>query len=290
MRIHHIGCGTMSPYGGKWIDGFSHGLTARLVCHCWLLETANGLVLIDTGLGPDDDQHPRPRLSSFVMRANRSPVMQSKTALEQVRRLGFTARDVRHIVLTHMDFDCAGGIPDFPEAQVHVLASEFERARHPRSWLDRQRYSPQPGRDERRWNVYATPDEWFGFAAARDLYGVPADIWLVALPGHTCGHAGVAVRTETGWMLHAGDAYFYRQELEPEAYRCTPGLRFYQRMMEADHGQRVDTLRRLRALVLEHSDEVRVCSSHDAIELVAYQAQQLALRQLGSRPLRASLT
>ncbi len=31
-------------------------------------------------------------------------------------------------------------------------------------------------------------------------------MWLVPLFGHTRGHCGVAVRTEQGWLFHAGDA------------------------------------------------------------------------------------
>jgi hypothetical protein len=49
MRIHHVSCGTMCPVGGRLVDGFSRGLTAKLVCHCLLVETEQGLVLVDTG-------------------------------------------------------------------------------------------------------------------------------------------------------------------------------------------------------------------------------------------------
>ena len=33
---------------------------------------------------------------------------------------GFRREDVRHILVTHLDFDHAGGLPDFPDAVVHV--------------------------------------------------------------------------------------------------------------------------------------------------------------------------
>lgn len=39
----------MCPVGGRLVDGFSRGLTAKLVCHCLLVETEQGLVLVDTG-------------------------------------------------------------------------------------------------------------------------------------------------------------------------------------------------------------------------------------------------
>jgi len=52
MRVHHLDCGTMRPLGGRLIDG-RPGLFRRatMVCHCLLLETATGLVLVETGTG-----------------------------------------------------------------------------------------------------------------------------------------------------------------------------------------------------------------------------------------------
>jgi glyoxylase-like metal-dependent hydrolase (beta-lactamase superfamily II) len=57
--------------------------------------------------------------------------------------LGFSPRDVRHIVLTHLDFDHAGGLDDFPWAMVHLLRRERDHALKQRTWLDRQRFRPQ---------------------------------------------------------------------------------------------------------------------------------------------------
>lgn len=49
MPIHHLNCGCMCPLEGALFDGFSQGLTSRLVCPCLLIETNQGLVLVDTG-------------------------------------------------------------------------------------------------------------------------------------------------------------------------------------------------------------------------------------------------
>lgn len=105
MRIHHLNCGCMCPIGGPLFDGFSRGPTACLVCHCLLVETEQGLVLIDTGFGQRDVKAPLSRLSPFFMNLNRIQFERKYTALHQVERLGFSASDVRHIVLTHLDFD-----------------------------------------------------------------------------------------------------------------------------------------------------------------------------------------
>jgi glyoxylase-like metal-dependent hydrolase (beta-lactamase superfamily II) len=280
MHIHHVSCGTMCPLGGRLVDGFSHGLSAKLVCHCWVVETSDGLILVDTGFGLEDVHYPRPRLSSVMLKLNRIQLSEENTAIRQIQKLGFRPSDVRHIILTHLDFDHAGGIADFPHAQVHVMRSELEHALKPKSWLDRQRFRTAQWVREHNWNTYETKGErWFGFECVGRLNGLPPEILFIPLAGHTWGHAGVAVKTQHGWMLHAGDAYFYRRELEAERYRCTPGLRLYQRFMEVNRDLRLANLARLRQLVRNHSNEVRVCSAHDAIELVAYQAAQLPLRQ-----------
>ncbi len=113
------------PGGGFW-DGHSGVLrTARLVCHCLLLEVEDGLVLVDTGLGTADLAQPRRRLGPMWLLYSRPLIDPGQTALAQVRRLGFAAADVRHIVLTHLDLDHAGGLSDFPTAQVHVLDVEY---------------------------------------------------------------------------------------------------------------------------------------------------------------------
>jgi glyoxylase-like metal-dependent hydrolase (beta-lactamase superfamily II) len=84
----------------------------------------------------------------------------------------------------------------------------------------------------------------------RDLEGLPPEILFVPLPGHTWGHAGVAIQQQgAGWLLHAGDAYFYRGEMREAKRRCTPGLRAYQTMMETDRQLRLANQERLRRTV-----------------------------------------
>lgn len=103
MRIHHLNCGCMCPFGGSLFDGISRGLTARLVCHCLLVETQVGLVLIDTGFGLGDIEAPYSRLSPLFIQVNGIQFDRKYTALHQIGQLGFEANDVRHIVLTHLD-------------------------------------------------------------------------------------------------------------------------------------------------------------------------------------------
>ena len=268
MRLHHLNCGTMCPFGGRLMTGIGRASgPAQLVCHCLLIETdRHGLVLVDTGLGLRDVRSPTPRLSRFFLTMMRLPLKEEETALRQIERLGFTAGDVRHIVLTHLDFDHAGGIEDFPGASVHVLGAEVRAAEERRGMIARGRYRPLQWEGV-NWERYEDRGEaWFGFECVRDLKGLPPEVLLIPLVGHTWGHSGVAVQLSDGWLLHAGDAYFHEREMDTADPHCPPGLRVYQRMMEVDRKARLANQERLRALARAQGKRVRIMSAHDAAE------------------------
>ena len=296
MRVHHLNCISECPLGGALMDGHSHGLRARLSVHCLALETRDGLVLVDTGFGLGDVHHPKKRLSRVFLAINAPEFREEMTALRQLERLGFRASDVRHIVMTHMDFDHAGGIEDFPHARVHLLEREREEALRRRTLLDRMRYRPQQwGHTQRRWTTYGAGegDTWFGFDAVRALEGVSPDVadelLMVPLVGHTLGHTGVAVRSsERGWLLLTGDAYFWRDEKDPRRPRCTPGLAAYQWVMDKDHRARRWNQQRLRELTARHGREVRVFCSHDPHEFEALSGRPLGT-PLGAGPRQGAL-
>ena len=130
-------------------------------------------MLVDTGFGLRDVKTPQ-RLSAFFRIANRIRLRKSDTALRQIEGLGFTAADVRQIVLTHLDFDHAGGIEDFPNAMVHVFGAEPAAAESRTSWLEGRRYRPAQWDQDVHWQAYTPEGErWFGFSCVRELVGMP---------------------------------------------------------------------------------------------------------------------
>jgi glyoxylase-like metal-dependent hydrolase (beta-lactamase superfamily II) len=272
MRVHHLNCGTLHPFGGRIVDGKPGYLRrATMVCHCLLVETDAGLVLVDTGIGIDDVENPPgslPRMFHLVT----NPVLDiAETAARQVVKLGYQPEDVRHIVLTHLDLDHAGGLRDFPRAKVHVYNEELRNATAQASRADRTRFRTAQWAHGPDWQTYDTAGEqWFGFDAVRQLNGLPADILLVPLGGHTLGHAGVAVRTDEKWLLHCGDAYFFHGETQSRE-NCPPGLRFFQSVVQTDKAARLSNQDRLRTLVADHGDEIETISAHDPVELRRYE-------------------
>src|SRR5687768_9555144 len=122
MKIHYLNCGTFCPAGRLLINGNGSPFEAgELSCLVMVVEAGNSLILVDTGLGTMDVKHPHGRVPGGVWKLLNRPALDEKeTAVHQLQKLGYSPADVRHIVLTHLDFDHAGGLSDFPEAKVHV--------------------------------------------------------------------------------------------------------------------------------------------------------------------------
>lgn len=195
MRVHHLSCGTFTPptMGG-------------IVCHVLLCETTKGLVLVDTGLGLLDYADPAGRMGP-VRKLLRPSSGDESTALRQVEAMGHSAADVTDIVLTHLDFDHVGGIADFTGATIHTTGDEYAAAVTTPDFLDRRRYRPAQLSHGPKWAIHSgRGDAWM-----HDLTGheVLPGITLVPMPGHSRGHAAVAVATtDRGLLVHAGDAVF----------------------------------------------------------------------------------
>ena len=143
-----------------------------------------------------------------------------------------------------------------------------------RSFEERLRYVTAHWAHDPEWAAHAAGgDRWMGFESVQALEGDGGpEVLLVPLAGHTRGHSGVAVRTDAGWLLHCGDAYFYRGEMDVEEPHCTPGLRIFQQLVVTQRAARTTNQKRLRELKRDHGKEVSLFCSHDHVELENLQA------------------
>jgi glyoxylase-like metal-dependent hydrolase (beta-lactamase superfamily II) len=253
MKTHHLNCGTMRSPG------------APVICHVLLVETDDGLVLVDSGYGLKDCADPtRIGPSRHLIR----PVFDAEeTAARQVEALGFRPDDVRHIIATHFDVDHIGGIADFPDAQVHVTAAEALGAMRPPTRREKARFRAA------QWAhgpkiVEHDPDgeAWRGFAAAKELDTIAPGLVLVSMPGHTRGHACVAVDAGHRWVLHCGDAFYYRGTLDGQS-PVPLSIKLFERVVGFDPKRVRANHARLTELYARREPDLFMVSAHDPVLL-----------------------
>lgn len=267
-NIHHLHCGSFCPVCAPLFG--QKGWKAHLVCHCLLIETDRGLVLVDTGLGMQDYLHTEQRLGSLLSRFGSIVPNLKFSAIQQIQQLGFSPNEVKHIFVTHLDFDHAGGIADFPHATVHVLASEFN-ATQTLSGKGKLRYKTEQFKQHRYWSFAEHHDgeTWFNLQQVKGLPFFQDEILMVPLLGHTLGHSGIAIKKTEGWILFCGDAYFSHLELNPE--NKLRALDLTERLLAEDNQQRLHNLKRLQYLA-QHEASIELICAHDPVEFKRYRS------------------
>lgn len=271
MKVHYLNCGTMQPRLARFLAPD----LASIPCLCLLVETAEQLVLVDTGFGSGDMEDPR--RTGHVNLVLKTVQDRERTAVRQIERMGFRREDVVHIICTHLDRDHAGGLPDFPGARVHVLKAEQEAALHPADFAAKERYRRHHFAHGPRWVLHenVSQEAWFGMDCIRELPGLPLEILLVPLPGHTKGHCGVALETEDGWLLHCGDAYYMKIAIE-EGAKVPRSVRLFSRSAYTDRAAALLQHGRLKKLLRESGDEISLVASHDLFDYERLSGEKLA--------------
>ncbi len=255
MLVHHLNCGTLQA-------SFVH---IDSLVYCLLVESGSRLVLVDTGFGLKDYAQPTPKMRFFLhyMGVPRDP---AETALHQIRAFGYQASDVTDIICTHLHIDHAGGLSDFPQADVHIYEKEYQAAQKPRGVMGfayvRSHWDHGP-----KWVFHELGDQsWFGLDAIRILTTPEVEFYLLPLPGHS----GVAIGKPGNWLLHCGDAASPFHPLTdlhdrgPDAHRLSFIPRWITEKLIGPHSSRMKTL------LTEHAGEIRGISSHDIFSFREY--------------------
>ena len=171
-----------------------------------------GPVLVDTGFqrivaeGPSRERTRNlGRVGRLMARDLRMEPRQCVAA--QLQAHGIEKSDLSLIVMTHLHFDHASALCDFPAATVLVSAPEWAAA-HGR-YLFMHGYvpaqlSPAPSYRTIEFEPGAQGDP---FAHALDVFG-DGSLRLVFTPGHTRGHVSLLARLSDREALLTGDAAY----------------------------------------------------------------------------------
>lgn len=262
MKIHHLNCGTLKPVFPD----------VKAIVYCLLIDTKEGLVLVDTGFGTRDYSQPSRKMGFFLhwMGVPKDP---EQCAVHQVERLGYRPEDVQDIIQTHLHIDHAGGLPDFPWARVHVFHKEYEAIQAPKGLLEfaymQEHWAHQP-----KWVLHESRlVDWYGLKAIPVLKKGGVEFLLIPLPGHTRGHCGVAIGKPGNWLLHCGDAAspFHQGSDLHQRGKSAYLLNF----LPDGLANRIlgGHTPGLRELLGKHGDEIKAVSAHDIYSFQEYNAK-----------------
>jgi glyoxylase-like metal-dependent hydrolase (beta-lactamase superfamily II) len=178
--------------------GDNHDASMPMDFYVWAIIGRGGTVLVDTGSGPR------------TMAARGHDHLRSPAAA--LRSLGAEAADITDVVTTHMHWDHAGNILDFPRARLHVQRAEMAHATGPSmcsGFLRRPYDAEQLG-------------EWLTeLYCGRVIFHQGDDeiapgISIHHVGGHTPGMQIVRVSTARGKVVLASDAMHYYENLTAE--------------------------------------------------------------------------
>ena len=267
LRIHAIQTGRL--VGNETFlrgEGFSSLLRPRrdyeFPAYSFVLEHPDGLIAIDTGMS-SRARSPRPRMQRrFVPR----PIPGTEMG-PAMRERGLDPADVRRVVLTHLDWDHAGGLAHFPHAEVLLHRPEHDFAA---TAAGRWRYEPGLWPAGFAPTVYDLDPEPCGpFPHSRAVTSDGA-VKIVPLPGHSIGQVGVVVEAGDTRCLFAADHVLRRDWfLEDYAAGRLVGLGHFHRSQARETSRRIHHYMEAAPTFLVPSHDDTVPARLAALEPVA---------------------
>jgi N-acyl homoserine lactone hydrolase len=203
MRVHVIKTGRL--VGNETVmrgEGWSSVCRRRrgyeFPAHCFIVEHPEGHIAIDTGL----TARARPTASQRLISAP-SPLIEAGEEIgPQMRAAGLNSEDVRRVVLTHLDWDHAGGLEHFPNSEILVHRREHEFAQ---KLMGKWRYQPKLWPSWFEPSLYDLDPEPYGPFPESKTLTKSGDVRLVAIPGHSIGQVAVIVQMGDVRLFFAAD-------------------------------------------------------------------------------------
>jgi len=169
-----------------------------------------GAILVDAGLHPSVAARPSANLGRLVASLGRPRLGAGQDVPAQLRARGLEPRDVKVVVMTHLHFDHASGMSEFPSSTFIVSAPEWRAATtDPRPILRGYRPAHYDYVFDYRTVAYQGQaiGSYSSFGLTFDLFG-DGSVRLASTPGHSAGHQSVICRLRDRDFVIAGDSIY----------------------------------------------------------------------------------
>ena len=227
-------------------DDGGNGEAPAIPIHSFLLDTAKGYVLFDTGCDPKGMTENWP----LWLRENPYEFADGGTPAQQLALIGLKPADISYVVMSHLHVDHAGTLSEFTNAEVIVSREEFVKVMrdYAEDKLD-------------GFHVKSDVESWL--KAELNWHLIPQDMeeWelcpgLKVLnfgPGHAYGMLGLeVVLEESGAFILAADTIYTADHMGPPAKMA--GIAYEEEGYYA-------TIERIRTLAAR--DNAKVLFGHD---------------------------
>jgi glyoxylase-like metal-dependent hydrolase (beta-lactamase superfamily II) len=175
-----------------------------------------GPLLVDTAFHGSVAAKPAANLGKIAARFARPRIEPGRDVPAQLRERGIDAADLKTVVLTHLHFDHASGIAEYPNATFVLSQAEWEAATtDPRPFLRGYRPAHFDYLFDYRTIDFDGPGiaSYASFGRSFDLFG-DGSVRLVYTPGHSAGHCSVVAHLRDRDLVIAGDATYTQSQLE----------------------------------------------------------------------------
>jgi glyoxylase-like metal-dependent hydrolase (beta-lactamase superfamily II) len=265
MKLYFLTTGFGNVAKGLFVQGAGFK-TIRFPILSILIKRDNDLVLFDTGIGTRIEEEMRPPIycgnlffHRCVMRTQFDP--RHDALVHQLPRLGFKVSDVKKVIISHLHWDHAGGMRDFPDTHYIINRKEWDFAAGlTGATLFKNAYIKEQfcctGLDIELINTDLRKP-FKNFSASYDLFG-DGSMVLVDLPGHSPGLMGMFLTMPSGRrFLFSADTFYFPEGLEQRVPKSKLMQSLVSEGMEA--GSSID-----KVYYLMNSDpELEIVGSHD---------------------------
>jgi N-acyl homoserine lactone hydrolase len=165
---------------------------------CYLVRTADAVVLFDTGVSP--------RAVPGLLRTDPLARFTDEDLLvHRLDALGLTTDDVDVVVLSHLHYDHAGGAALFAKSELAVQRDEYAAAMYPPPYFASFYYRKNFDLPGYRWRLLDGDTELL------------PGLTVLRSDGHTPGHQSLLVELpDTGPVILSGDACYWQEHVDGE--------------------------------------------------------------------------